>query len=63
MAGKYHHKSKPIKGGIRNLMKTVAMLAAATLLETTIQKAAENPRVHRKAKALGKALQGQARVA
>lgn len=63
MAGKSRHKSKRKKGRIRNLVKTVAALAATALLETAIQKAAEDPRVRRKAQALGRALQNRARVA
>ncbi len=47
----------------RNLAKTVAVLAATALVEKAIQKAAEDPRVRRKAKAIGKALKKRAKAA
>jgi hypothetical protein len=40
----------------RNLAKTAAALAATALLEKAIQKAAQDPRIRRKAKALAEAL-------
>lgn len=40
----------------RNLAKAAAALAATALLEKAIQKAAEDPRIRRKAKALAEAL-------
>lgn len=63
MDGKSRGKSKLKKGRIRDLSKAVAALAVTALLETAIQKVAEDPRVRTKAKALGKALQERARVA
>ncbi len=47
----------------RNLAKTAAAMAATALLETAIQKAAEDPRVRRKAKAVGKALKKRVKAA
>jgi hypothetical protein len=47
----------------RNLVKTAAALAATALVEKAIQKAAEDPRVRRKAKAVGKALKQRAKAA
>ena len=47
----------------RNLAKTAAALAATVLLEKAIQKAAEDPRIRRKAKAVAKALGKRARAA
>lgn len=47
----------------RNLAKTAAVLAATALVEKAIQKAAEDPRVRRKAKAVGKALKKRAKAA
>jgi hypothetical protein len=38
----------------KGLVQTAAVLAATALLEKAVQKAAENPRVRRKAKAAGK---------
>lgn len=46
-----------------NLAKTAAALAASALLEKAIKKAAEDPRVRRKAKAVGKALKKRAKAA
>jgi hypothetical protein len=40
----------------KSLVKTAAALAATALVEKAIQKAAEDPRVRRKAKAVGKAV-------
>lgn len=45
----------------KSLVKTAAVLAATALAEKAIQKAAEDPRVRRKAKAVGKALKKRAR--
>lgn len=47
----------------RNLVKTAAALAATALLEKAIKKAATDPRVRRKAKAVGKALKKRAKAA
>lgn len=47
----------------RNLAKTAAAMAATVLLEQAIKKAAEDPRVRRKAKAVGKALKKGAKAA
>jgi hypothetical protein len=47
----------------RNLGKTAAAVAATALLEKAIQKAAKDPRVRRKAKAVAKALKKRAKVA
>ncbi|MEA2725040.1 MAG: hypothetical protein QOH59_2811 [Gemmatimonadales bacterium] len=47
----------------RNLAKTVAAMAATALVEKAIQKAAKDPRVRRKAKAVGKALKKRAKAA
>lgn len=47
----------------RNLAKTTAALVATALLEKAIKKAAEDPRVRRKAKAVGKALKKKAKAA
>lgn len=47
----------------RNLAKTAAALAATALLEKAIQKAAEDPRIRRKVKAVAKALGKRARAA
>jgi hypothetical protein len=47
----------------RNLAKTAAVLAATALLEKAIQKAAEDPRIRRKAKALAEALLKRAQAA
>jgi hypothetical protein len=38
----------------KGLVQTAAVLAATALLEKAVQKAAEDPRVRRKAKAAGK---------
>ena len=38
----------------KGLVQTAAVLAATALLERAVQKAAENPRVRRKARAAGK---------
>lgn len=46
----------------RNLAKTAAAIAATALLEKAIQKAAEDPRVRRKAKAIGKAVKARAKA-
>jgi len=47
----------------RNLAKTAAAMAATALVEKAIRKAAEDPRVRRKAKAVGKALKKRAKAA
>lgn len=47
----------------KGLAKTAAVLAAMALLEKAIKKAAEDPRVRRKAKAVGKALKKRAKAA
>jgi hypothetical protein len=47
----------------RNLAKTAAALAATALLEKAIQKAAEDPRIRRKAKAIAEALVKRAQAA
>ena len=47
----------------KGLAQTAAALAATALVEKAIQKAAENPRVRRKAKALGRALKKRAKAA
>ena len=47
----------------RNLAKTAAALVATALLEKAIQKAAEDPRIRRKAKALAEALVKRAQAA
>ncbi len=47
----------------RNLAKTAAALAATALLEKAIQKAAEDPRIRRKAKAVAEALLKRAQAA
>lgn len=47
----------------RNLAKTAAALAAIALLEKAIQKAAEDPRIRRKAKAVAEALVKRAQAA
>ena len=47
----------------KNLAKTAAALAATALLEKAIQKAAEDPRIRRKAKAMAEALLKQAQAA
>lgn len=47
----------------KGLAQTAAVLAATALLEKALQKAAENPRVRRKAKAVGKALKKRAKAA
>jgi hypothetical protein len=44
----------------RNLAKTAAAIAATALVGQAIKKAAEDPRVRRKAKAVGKALKKRA---
>ncbi len=46
----------------KSLAKTAAAMAATALLEQAIQKAAKNPRVRRKAKALGQALKKRAKA-
>ena len=46
----------------KNLAKTAAALAATALLEKAIQLAAKDPRVRRKAKAVGKALKKRAKA-
>ncbi|MBA3444322.1 MAG: hypothetical protein H0T58_05655 [Gemmatimonadales bacterium] len=45
----------------KSLVKTAVALAATALVEKAIQKAAEDPRVRRKAKAVGKALKKRAK--
>lgn len=47
----------------RNLAKTAAALAATALLEKAIQKAAQDPRIRRMAKALAEALVKRAQAA
>ncbi len=47
----------------KGLVKTAAVLAATALLEKAIQKAAKDPRVRAKAKAVGKALKKRAKAA
>jgi hypothetical protein len=47
----------------RNLVKTAAALAATALAESGIQRAVKNPKVRRKAKAVGKALKKRAKAA
>jgi hypothetical protein len=47
----------------KNLAKTAAALAATALLEKAIQKAAEDPRIRRKAKAVAEALLKRAQSA
>lgn len=47
----------------RNLVKTAAALAAAALVEKAIQKAVNDPRVRRKAKAVATALKKRAKAA
>lgn len=47
----------------KNLAKTAAALAATALLEKAIQKAAEDPRIRRKAKAVAEALVKRAQAA
>ena len=47
----------------RNLAKTAAILAATVLLEKAIQKAAEDPRIRRKARAVAEALVKRAQAA
>jgi hypothetical protein len=47
----------------RNLAKSAAVLAATALLEKAIQKAAEDPRIRRKAKAVAEALVRRAQAA
>ena len=47
----------------KGLARTAAVLAATALLEKAIKKAAEDPRVRRKAKAIGKALKKRAKAA
>jgi hypothetical protein len=47
----------------KNLAKTAAALAATALLEKAIQKAAEDPRIRRQAKAVAEALLKRAQSA
>jgi hypothetical protein len=47
----------------RNLAKTAAALVATALLEKAIQKAAQDPRIRRKAKAVAEALVKRAQAA
>lgn len=47
----------------KNLAKSVAALAATALLEKALQKAAEDPRIRRKAKAVAKAVGKRAKAA
>jgi len=47
----------------KTLARTAAALAATALVEKALQKAAEDPRVRRKAKAVGKALKKRAKAA
>ncbi|MEO8088903.1 MAG: hypothetical protein ABI703_01250 [Gemmatimonadales bacterium] len=46
----------------RSPVKTAAVIAAIALAEKAIQKAAKDPRVRRKAKALGRALKKRAKA-
>jgi hypothetical protein len=46
----------------KGLAKTAAALAATALVEKAIQKAAEDPRVRRKAKAVAKSLKKRAKL-
>lgn len=46
----------------KSLVKTAAVLAAAALIEKAVQKAAEDPRVRRKVKAVGTALKKRAKA-
>jgi len=47
----------------KNLAKSVAVLAATVLVEKVLQKAAEDPRIRRKAKAVAKAVGKRAKAA
>ena len=47
----------------RNLAKTAVALAATALVEKAIQKASEDPRIRRKAKAIGRNLKKRAKSA
>jgi hypothetical protein len=47
----------------KGLAQTAAALAATALVEKAIQKAAKDPRVRRKAKAIGKSLRKGAKAA
>lgn len=47
----------------KSLAKTAAVLAATALVGKAIQKASEDPRVRRKAKAVGKAVKKRAKAA
>ena len=47
----------------KNLAKTAAVLAATALAEKALQAAARNPRVRRKAKAVGKAVAKRVKAA
>ena len=47
----------------KGLAATAAALAATALVEKAIKKAAEDPRVRRKAKAVGRALKKRAKAA
>ena len=47
----------------KSLAKTAAVLAATALAEKAIQAAAKNPRVRRKAKAIGKAVAKRVKAA
>lgn len=47
----------------KGLARTAAVLAATALLEKAIKKAAADPRVRRKAKAVGKALKKRVKAA
>jgi hypothetical protein len=47
----------------KGLAQTAAALAATALVEKAIEKAAKDPRVRRKAKAVGKALKKRAKAA
>ena len=46
----------------KSLVKAAAVLAATVLVEKAVQKAAEDPRVRRKAKAVGTALKKRAKA-
>ncbi len=64
MAGRSRSTEGPAKmSQSRKLGKAVIALAVTALLEKAIQKATEDPRVRRKAKALGKAVQKRASLA
>ena len=47
----------------KSLVQTAVALAATALVEKAIQTAAEDPRLHRKVKAAGKAIKKRAKAA